>query len=740
MALLGRFVWLVQNNELSFESDITALLPISKESWLVKNAYDRIASEFNNQIAIIVHGQNMAQTDAATDRLTDLLEQAISQHKIQAKQPDQLEFDLLSARIEAMLAYKNRLLSDRSRQRIQDPNDSQLIWRMEQVTRFPPSNITDPVADPLGTLNEFLTERMPNFQGVQSDGLYLRVIHDTPANLIFLKLTKNEFGVGLPSNSVRWIIEAKDTVVREFNVNLYLSGVPLHASAIKEQTIKEIHWMVSLAVAFTVGFFLYIIGSIRALLISVATILLAIISGLVISYETIGLPHLIGLTMATTAIGICIDFSFHFWIHVRSGMSGVMAVRTIFTGLNMSLLTTTIGLLVIIFTAIPVLVRSAVFICGVLLVSWSLIVFLVPHFAGKPGAGKPMRRSTLSRQFAISFVLAITIVSAIGLGFKYYTDDSPARLGQQAEHLLQDDLVVQDLLGVAGQPSIYLMKANSAESLIEAETNLLNPLTDSELSQVQAVSRLVVSHAQQRYNQLLFKQAMSELDSAILKQYLETLQVPDLDWESDGNRQYNLNWVVAQPWASLERNSILTCGRSVCASMIRARGAATDKLDASCQRTPECSRVSLLQNQLDGFQELRVNLMWTLLLAISAVFLVLYLRYRNKAFLLIAVPVLASVSGIAAVAWAGMPVTVFSLAAVFPLLGLSIDYVVFASEAKHHSSPTFSAIFASALTTSVSFWLLCFSTTPAVQFFALPIAVGIPVAWVFVQIMPSAHA
>ncbi|MFC1665884.1 hypothetical protein ACFL17_09740 [Pseudomonadota bacterium] len=107
---------------------------------------------------------------------------------------------------------------------------------------------------------------------------------------------------------------------------------------------------------------------------------------------------------------------------------------------------------------------------------------------------------------------------------------------------------------------------------------------------------------------------------------------------------------------------------------------------------------------------------------------------------MITVPILATLSGIAAVAWAGLPVTAFSLAAIFPLLGLSVDYVVFASEAGKHSKQTDLAIFASALTTTVSFVILSFSDTPAVQFFAIPVAVGIPVAWVSTHLIDRSYA
>ena len=739
LIIIGRFTWLLQTDGLVFESDITALLPALENSQLVEEADNRIATGFNNLITVIVEGKNPVQVDAATDRLADMFSHKIAQGEITATQLGELEPDLFSARIRGMLTYKDRLIGEHSRQRMENSADSQLLWRINQVTRFPPENITDPVVDPLGTLEEFLTERLPRLRGVHSDGVYLRVNSDAPANLLLLKLGEGEPANRKAIDSVRSIIDARDLVAGEFDVKIYLSGIPLHATMIKQQTIQEVRWMAFLALFLTAGIFLYVTKSVRALLVSTMLIFLAVIGGLVISQSTVGLPHLIGLTMAVTAIGICADFSLHFWIHVRTGLSGAAAISKIRSGINMSCLTTIIGLLVVVFTAIPVLSRSAIFISGALLVSWFMVLFIVPMLAGDSNSSRTIRRfhGTFPRKIATGLVLVIACISVVGLSVKYHTDDSPHKLGRRIYSLEQDDRAVRDFLHGNEQAEIYLVRTKSAESLLETESTLLAPLDESELSHVDAVSRLVIPERRQRDNQLLFQQAKENLDADLVRKYLNILQVPALKWQPETDEQYTLQWVQSQPWASIERNRVLVCEQSVCASMMRARGGAAKKLNESCRNTPECSRISLSERQLSAFQNLRYSLIWTIMLATGAVFVVLYIRYRNKAFGLIMVPILASLSGIAATAWAGMPITVFTLAAIFPLLGLSLDYVIFASESSDNSAPTFLAIFASALTTFLSFLILSFSATAAVKFFALPIAVGILVAWISVQVMQS---
>ncbi len=594
-----------------------------------------MSSETNNRIVILLQGNNQAQTDAATDQFADFIDEAINQNNIGARVVDGLDISRFANRINSMLWYKDRLIASRSRLRMEESVESQLQWRMDNVTQFPPSNITDPVIDPLGTLEEFLKERIPKLVGVISDGLYLRVMtakNSSPVNLILMELADGELGNDRAATSIRWLLRAKDAVVSNYDVKLYLSGIPLHATTIKEQTIKEIRWMATLALVVSLSIFLYVTRSPRALLFSSLSILLALSGGLVISHDTVGLPHLVGLIMATTAIGICIDFSFHFWIHIRSGMSGAEAIRIIFPGINMSFVTTMIAFLVISIVSIPVLARTAVFIAGTLLVSWLIVLFVFPKLVGDSNAIKPsnIRYYDLPKPIAVGLLLVILGLSTSGLIFKYYTDDRAFRIGPTADNLAQDDRVVADLLGIVEQKSFYLMVAESSESLLMAEDTLFKSLSSEELSQVEAVSRLVLSRAQQQRNQVLFRRARDNLDSDFMRRYLAILGVSELDWDTSTDGQYSLEWVIDQPWSSIEKNYVLQCDNSVCASMIRALGPVVRKLDYSCQHVAGCRQVSFSERQLSAFGKLRFELAWSLLLAVVAMFITLYFRYRTK--------------------------------------------------------------------------------------------------------------
>ena len=725
-----RFVVIVQDGELKFDSNLMALLSQPDDSALISEMQQRVSAEIDNRIVLVVKGVSREVTDVTTDELIEKMESGVEQGALVGTLIDGVDAGYLQPRINAMSQFKDKLIADRSSHRLLKNPDDQLEWRISRVTDFPPGNLTDPVLDPLGTVEEFVSERLSLIGKVSFDGLYLRVSDVEYANLVIFELLPGELAGVVANQSVNYLLGLKDELSDGDSVKVHVSGIPLHAAMVKQQTVAEIQWMAVLALVLTFIFFVYITRSIWALFVSVILIGLAVISGFVFSYETIGLPHLIGLTMATTAIGICIDFSFHFWVHVKAGLSAAESKAAIRPGLNMSLLTTACGLMGIAFTSIPVLARTAVFIIGALMASWLIVLYLFPLLVTKQQTTAKVVNSSIQLPERVARLLVCLgiAVSGIIVWSNYYIDDSPLRLGRINQPLVEEDRAVERLLGAEGERGLYLIRSDSAESLLAVEAKLLRALNETQKLAVSALSRLVPDEAQQTRSQQNFINAFDRIDGEILAKYRKLLQVEGLDW-STSSEWYDLSWVVEQQWANKEKSLLLKCDNQQCASMLKTKGEGVIVIDKLCLAEPACMKVSFSKRQIDAFATLRSNLFASLGIAVSLMMIVLFIRYKSDALRMMVVPLSAMLVGVAGVCIVGMPVTAFSLAALFPLLGLSLDYVIFTKEANHHNKPTQTAIFASALTTFISFGILALSSTPAVQFFALPVAFGIPFAW-----------
>ena len=707
----------------------------------------------------MIHGKSVTATEMTTDELAEhSVLSTLATSIIDGPDPG-----VLYQRGEFMTPYRDRLIADETLARIRKDPTVALDFRMKQLQEFPPTNLTDPVADPLGVIDGFISERAMPKGNLTSDGLYLQSRVKENAHFIFIELSETAITSDAMIRSIEQLRKLANDTAEDFNVEISMSGVPLHSTQIKKQTSEEIFFMTTVAIVITTILFLLAISSIPALIISLLTLGVALVAGLLLAEIITGLPHLIGLIMASTAIGICIDFSLHYWMHRRdqhhfdstrpelaeSESTGPMPIgfgsersgRQLSRGMTMSMLTTLLGFSVMAFMAIPVLSQSAVVIVGALVTNWAFAMWVYPRFN--------FRQSSLSWSFmenippqAIRLVLtAILVAACIGIGFFGHVDDRAQRLRQVLVDQYQEDQLINQALGLDMFQPGFIIHGKNDQSLLEREEQLLATLDTEQLKQTQAISRLIPSIQTQNHNYRILKESFDvfgQLPSELIENTLGFTPDPVF---SDGLENFPLNHyelasVVQQPWALSERDLLLYCdGEPGCASVIRTSPEVYPLMSSLCQEADYCSEFSLSDHQTRIFSTFRENLIFALFVVLATMLVVLWIRYRTHALKIMLVPLVAILVGVASVSWFGFPITAFSVASLFPLTGLSIDYAIFTAEVKDRARATSGAIFISALTTTFSFTILSFSQTPAVQFFAIPVACGIPAAWLLVWLL-----
>src|SRR5215472_6628540 len=122
---------------------------------------------------------------------------------------------------------------------------------------------------------------------------------------------------------------------------------------------------------------------------------------------------------------------------------------------------------------------------------------------------------------------------------------------------------------------------------------------------------------------------------------------------------------------------------------------------------------------------------WLVAISYAAVYGLLYPRYKGATWRLIAPTALASALALAFLGATGQKLQLFHVLALMLLLGIGVDYSIFLHErsTSRHASPAWLAVGLSAASTLLSFGLLGFSKTPALQAFGFTMAVGIMTAW-----------
>jgi predicted exporter len=114
-----------------------------------------------------------------------------------------------------------------------------------------------------------------------------------------------------------------------------------------------------------------------------------------------------------------------------------------------------------------------------------------------------------------------------------------------------------------------------------------------------------------------------------------------------------------------------------------------------------------------------------LVLALVLMSVLLLVRYHWKKMLqLIAIPVFAVCASVVLLALFNVPLTLFHVMALFLVVGLGMDYVIFIAEMTENSVETLSAVAISSTTNLLSFGLLGLSILPAVSAFGLALFIG----------------
>ena len=136
------------------------------------------------------------------------------------------------------------------------------------------------------------------------------------------------------------------------------------------------------------------------------------------------------------------------------------------------------------------------------------------------------------------------------------------------------------------------------------------------------------------------------------------------------------------------------------------------------------------------FNNYRIRISYLLACAYALLLLLLMWRYSwRRAFLYFLPAASASLLSLAMLGWLQVPLTLFNILALFLVLGIGVDYVLFFAETRSSYQITMLAVTLSAITTVLSFGLLSLSSTPAIHYFGLTVLIGISSAYLLAPLV-----
>ncbi|SSY80583.1 Predicted exporter [Alysiella crassa] len=538
-----------------------------------------------------------------------------------------------------------------------------------------------------------------------------------------------------PNIALLNLLHKSKTQAQAEHYQILATGGALFAAHAKQNAERESSLMSAVGLSLTFALLLAVFRSWRVLAVGLP-LAVGVLVGLVATVAVFGEIHTLTLVVGTSLVGVLVDFPLH-WLapslfrQPENAWHGAESMRRVLPSFVISLAITVLGYALLWFTPLPVLRQTAVFSAAALLGAVAATVcFLPPLFARYQAKTWQISWANLSnhnvvRQWRLlAAILAIFL--CIGASKSQWQDDI-RQWANLPPDLLADAQHIAQISGMGASKTI-LLRADSADKLLKLNQQVEQKLHQHGFTQTQSLHQwLLPSDEQMALKNQLAKLARQPEQFAPLVD----LGVPPETVQAALNQAASAPVValadsLAAPQAEGFRDLYLGEISGQFASVLRVGGD-----DVAAVALPDGAmwldkRAHLNQQ----FSETRFQAAWLKILSFALAWVMLWWRFGwRRGSLMLAVAVAAVLGTIGALGWLGVAVGLFAMFGLLLAAAIGVDYAVYTLTAPESKTARLAGITLAAATTSISFILLMFSTTPAVASFGLSVAIGVGLSW-----------
>lgn len=600
----------------------------------------------------------------------------------------------VSLLIENYLSYPENFLSETDRKLlIQKRYDE--IYSKSIETLYNPAGIqiTSFEKDPYLLLDNFL---MSNRNILDNETFFDEKYHD----FLTLKL-KNKEGLSpdLCNKKVAELINLQKKL-KSKNSQVDLAGTPIHSYYTYQKSVFDINLICIFSTLLIILLTRYYFKQIKLLFPIALSIIFGLLVGFIFTKILFSNFQMITMVFSTTLIGIGIDYSYHYCFAEKID-------KTFFKNLTLSLFTTIFPFVLLYSTKIELLQQIAVFtIAGLSAIYLFILVFYTCFDLPEPKNSIKIPYKFYKYAFIILCVLGI-----IGLT-QFRINDSLTALYIPSKKLINSENLYNRVSGNASKHTqIITVEGKNLEDLLQKEEKITQKLLAENIYYV-SLSKFIPSKSRQKENFELVK----ELYSKTSDNYSEFLDVNQrekllnkkftpVDFEiknytylADFLYKPNATFVIVNSDKDLQINEPFA-----------------DVFEIKVKT----------EKYLKHYRQVIERIFPITALILTILFMLLYGVRRGIKIIL--PPILATVLSVGLTCLLGFDLNLFSVIALFLILGFTIDYSVFRAG---NNKQTEDAILISSLTTSVSFLLLSFSGFRLLSSMALVLFWGIFVSYV----------
>ena len=675
-----------------------------------------LSSRFSAKINIIVESSDFEKAE----EVSKTIYANIDKTKMKSSDANITEI------IEEYEKYHNNLLSNQTRKYL-------INKQYDKVEENAYEALYNPIIPPVGSIEDdpflLLTDFVMNLnKNSQAPSNFTPIqLNDKYYSLIMLDVDKE---LALSPTVLNKEVKKLVDLQKEFSKNgtkVYLTGAPIHSYFASSHSIFEINLICILSTLFVIGLVFWYFGSLFPLIPIGLSIGLGIYAGYCMTALVFRNIHILTFVFSTTLIGVCVDYSLHYFVALKEGKTGTEVIKDIFKSLTVSLITTVSAFLILLFADFILLRQISIFTITGLVTVYGIVVLWYPLLEKigldyKPDntnsldvrqnfslLGRESERgvelnkynmnSLLSRIFnthetvhaskhlyifaSLSlFIIILLILRPI------HFDDNIKNMYTPPKTLLNAEKLFTEIAGTNGDTSIFVVKGNNLEDLLQKEEEIADMLNGTEY---QALSKYVPSEKRQKSNQTLRK----ELYRAKLNDF--AIFLPTQKRSQLISQNYGNNFLSASnDFEFMKKNFLIDKNTSI----MVVSGYNGEKIDGV--------RIINFQKDISAqIKHCRRVCLGLLIPIFGFLYLLLTKIYDKKSGLKILLPSICAVALVFGILGLfGCPINLFHLLAIFLIIGFGLDYSVFRFTNPEKAGDS---VFLSSRTTVFSLALLAFT-------------------------------
>jgi predicted exporter len=543
-----------------------------------------------------------------------------------------------------------------------------------------------------------------------------------------------------------------NTVNHKYHNALVLEYSGIHRFAVKaEHDIKrDLQLLSGLSTVATLIIFYLVFLSLRTLVLVWIPIVVGTMCAMGATLAVFGNLHGITLAFGTALIGVCIDYSTHYYNHESLYRSqGAPGVGSLRMPLTIGAVTTIFGFASLVFLDIPGVRQMAFFASVGVIVALLTTLFTLSEW--KTHERKPsFVQQTLLRFSEVLFrfltppknrlIVLMTLGSCAlaalsGLPFLRW-DTSLAAFHPPDPTLLAQEQTIRARSSVMDSSRVILTTARSEQQLLAQSDALTLALEDAkranELEGYRDISPWLWSAALQQRNQralLQPKHLTSLLDIAYKD---EGFRTENFDFRQAITAQappLTLSDLITSNIGSVIEPHITRFNHGLVLAVFLKDVKNPKALAHRVSQIPDTTYFDHTATLRTAYERYRTQILVLIGVGFVVIFFILLLRYRSTAKVTAAFlpAIVAAGASLGMLAWFGIPLTLMHALAIVLILSMGEDYGIFLAETdltQPESRITFTSVLLTGISTIVTFGVLTFSSIPALRAIGMTTSIG----------------